>query len=49
MRLEGHEEEEDFFDDAPESFVLCALHQGVNVLFSLNCFTVLVFFSEDYS
>lgn len=25
---EGQEEDEDLFDDAPKSFVLCALHQG---------------------
>jgi hypothetical protein len=30
MWQEGQEEEEDLFDDVPESFVLCALHQGVN-------------------
>ena len=29
MWQEG-QEEEDLFDDVPESFVLCALHQGVN-------------------
>jgi hypothetical protein len=33
MWQEGQEEEkeEDLFDDVPESFVLCALHQGVNL------------------
>ncbi len=25
------DEEEDLFDDVPESFILCALHQGVNL------------------
>jgi hypothetical protein len=30
MWQEG-QEEEDLFDDVPESFVLCALHQGVNI------------------
>lgn len=33
MRPEGHDEEEDnneLFDDIPETFLLCALHQGVN-------------------
>ncbi len=27
---EEEDEEEDLFDDLSESFVLCALHQGVN-------------------
>ncbi len=30
MWQEGQEEEDDMFDDLPESFVLCALHQGVS-------------------
>jgi hypothetical protein len=30
MWQEG-QEEEDLFDDVPESFVLCALHQGVTI------------------
>ncbi len=31
MWQEGHQEDnEDLFDDLPESFILCALHQGVN-------------------
>jgi hypothetical protein len=29
MWQEGQEEDEDLFDDVPENFVLCALHQGV--------------------
>jgi hypothetical protein len=33
MWQEGHQEDnEDLFDDLPESFILCALHQGVNLL-----------------
>jgi hypothetical protein len=36
------EDEEDLFDDVPESFILCALHQGVN----LGGF---VFFACNYS
>lgn len=34
MRPEGHEEnneeQDELFDDVPENFLLCALHQGVN-------------------
>jgi hypothetical protein len=26
------EGQEDLFDDVPESFILCALHQGVNII-----------------
>jgi hypothetical protein len=43
MWQEGQkEDEEDLFDDVPESFILCALHQGVN----LGGF---VFFACNYS
>ncbi len=38
MWQEG-QEEEDLFDDVPESFVLCALHQGVN--FDLDIFVLI--------
>jgi hypothetical protein len=37
MWQEGQEEEEDLFDDIPERFVLCALHQGVNLNDYLFC------------
>ncbi len=34
MWQEG-QEDKDLFDDVPESFILCALHQGVNFVFFL--------------
>ena len=31
MRPEGHDEDNnELFDDVPETFLLCALHQGAN-------------------
>ena len=36
MSQEGQEDDEDLLDDLSESFVLCALHQGVNSISSPN-------------
>ena len=47
MWQEGQEGNEDLFDDVSESFVRCALHQGVIFICSFNDLTRL-FFSENY-